>query len=419
MNKDLIAVFEYLEKEKGIKRDIIISAIQESLLLAAKKSIVGAENVQVKIHPKNGEIEVFCDKTVVQKVLNPAKQIALKEALQYYPNAVLGDILTVPTTPKDFGRIAAQKARQIISQKLKGAERDVIQEEYRHRINTLVSGSVKRVGKGSCVIVDLGKVEGVMPRRFYLPGEEFDVGDKVLALLQDVVDTEGGGAEVVLSRSSPEFVQALFAQEVPEINDGTVVIENIVRRPGYRTKMIVRSLDQKVDPVGACIGLRGIRIKNIVRELQNEKIDIIPYSQDPVQLLQSALDPVVVRKMNVSEDGEEVSIVVDDDDFPTAIGKQGMNVQLIGNLIGVHLKVQKMSEFVKIAALERAALATSSESWLDESITGLPGLVVDQLAAEGYSTPRSVLLAPPEAITKLLGADLADKILEQIRKTKA
>lgn len=419
MNKDLIAVFEYLEKEKGIKRDIIISAIQESLLLAAKKSIVGAENVQVKIHPKSGEIEVFCDKTVVQKVSNPAKQIALKEALQYYPNAVLGDILTVPTTPKDFGRIAAQKARQIISQKLKGAERDVIQEEYRHRINTLVSGSVKRVGKGSCVIVDLGKVEGVMPRRFYLPGEEFDVGDKVLALLQDVVDTEGGGAEVVLSRSSPEFVQALFAQEVPEINDGTVVIENIVRRPGYRTKMIVRSLDQKVDPVGACIGLRGIRIKNIVRELQNEKIDIIPYSQDPVQLLQSALDPVVVRKMNVSEDGEEVSIVVDDDDFPTAIGKQGMNVQLIGNLIGVHLKVQKMSEFVKIAALERAALATSSESWLDEPITGLPGLVIDQLAAEGYSTPRLVLLAPPEAITKLLGADLADKILEQIRKTKA
>ncbi len=425
MNKDLIAVFEYLEKEKGIKREIIVEAIKDSLLLAAKKSVLGAENVQVSIHPKTGEIEVICDKEVVEKVLNPARQISLKEARLGRPEAVLGEILTVPATPKEFGRIAAQKARQIISQKLKGAERDVIQEEYRHRVNSLVSGSVKRVGKGSCVIVDLGKVEGVMPRRHYLPNEEFEVGEKVLALLQEVSDTEAGGAEVVLSRTCPDFVRALLAQEVPEISDGIVTIDNIVRRPGYRTKLIVHSTDPKVDPVGACIGLRGIRIKNVVRELNNEKIDIIPYAQDPVELLQNALDPVVMRKMKINEDGSEVFIVVDDEDFPTAIGRQGMNVQLIGELVGVHLKIQKMSEYVKIAALERANLATSDEAWLDEELKAVEGvfsrMMVDQLAAEGYSTPRSLLLSTSEQVSKATGISVeqVDKILEQIRKTKA
>ncbi len=424
MNKDLIAVFEYLEKEKGIKREIIVDAIKESLLIAAKKSVLGAENVQVSINPKTAEIEVLCDKKVVDKVLNPANQISLKVAVQYYPDAEIGQILTVPATPKDFGRIAAQKARQIISQKLRGAERDVIQDEYRHRVNTIVSGTVKRVGKGSCVIVDLGKVEGVMPRRHYLPNEEFDVGDKVLALLQEVSDTELGGAEVVLSRTSSEFVRALIAQEVPEVADSVVTIENIVRRPGYRTKMIVRTTDPKIDPVGACIGLRGIRIKNVVRELQNEKIDIIPYAQDPVELLQNALEPVVIRKLKINEEGTEVSIVVDDEDFPTAIGRQGMNVQLIGELVGIHLKIKKMSEHLKIAALERANLATSDEPWLDQpisSIEGVPGMVVDQLI-EGFATPRALLLASPEEISKVvpgISIDLADKILEQIRKTKA
>jgi N utilization substance protein A len=423
MNKDLVAVFEYLEREKGIKREVVISAIVESLQVAARKSIHGAINVTVQIHPKTGAIEVFCDKEVVEKVTNKVQEISLKDAQELDHNSELGQIMSVEVTPKDFGRIAAQKARQVIAQKLRGAERDVIYEEYRHRVNQLISGSVKRVAGGSTVIVDLGKVEGVLPRRYYPPTEKYQVGDKVLALLQEVRDTETGGAEVVLSRSSPEFVKQLLVQEVPELADGTITIEKIVREPGYRTKLIVRSSDMKVDPVGACIGMRGVRVKNIVRELNNEKIDVIPFAQDRMELLQQALSPVQIRKMRVNEDETEVFIVVEDEEFGAAIGKKGLNARLIGALLDLHLEVQKMTDYHRIDALERSALATSEDPTLDESFTtidGVSSMVVDQLVAEGYSTPRKVLEASLEKLAEIPGISLemADKIFEQIRKNR-
>jgi N utilization substance protein A len=402
----------------------VVEAIRESLEMAALKSVHGAENVQVQIHPRTGEIEVLCDKMVVEKVTNPVLQIAYKDAVQYAPDCALGQVIHVPTTPKDFGRIAAQKARYIIAQKLRGAERDVIQEEYRHRVNSLVSGTVKRIGRGECVIVDLGKVEGVMPRRNYAPQEQFDVGHKVLALLAEVRDTEIGGAEVVLSRTHPEFVRQLLAQEVPEVGDGVVVIERIVREPGYRTKIIVRSQDPKVDPVGACIGVRGARVKNIIRELSGEKLDIIPHVSGAEEQLAQALDPVVIRKLEVSEDGQTVSIVVDDEDFPTTIGKKGMNIRLLGQLMGVQLNVQKLSDHVKLKAIERASIATSDDPTLDQPLTaieGIPSMIIDQLIAEGFATPRALLMASPEAIAKVPGIsiDTADKILEHIRKQRS
>jgi transcription termination/antitermination protein NusA len=424
MNKDLVAIFEYLEREKGIKREIVVEAIRESLEIAAQKSVHGAENVHVQIHPRTGEIEVFCDKVVVEKVSNPVLQISYKEAVAVVPDCTVGQVIHVLTTPKDFGRVAAQKARQIISQKLRGAERDVIQDEYRHRVNTLVSGTVKRVGRGECVIVDLGKVEGVMPRRNYSPHESFDVGHKVLALLAEVRDTETGGAEVVLSRAHPEFVRQLLSQEVPEVADGTVVIERMVREPGYRTKLIVRSQDPKVDPVGACIGVRGARVKNIIRELSGEKLDVIPHVAEAEDQLAQALNPVVIRKLEVSEDGQTVSIVVDDEDFPTTIGKKGMNIRLLGQLMGVQINVQKMSDYVKLKAIERASLATSDDVTLDQPLTAIEGIssmIIDQLVAEGFATPRALLMAAPEAIAKVPGIsiDMADKILEHIRKQRA
>lgn len=423
MNKDLVAVFEYLEREKGIKREIVIAAIEESLMMAARKSIHGATNVTVSIHPKSGNIEVFCDKEIVEKVRNPVQEIALKDYRELDPNCELGQIVSVAVTPRDFGRIAAQKARQIISQKLRGAERDVIYEEYRHRINQLISGSVKRIGGGSTVIVDLGKVEGVLPRRNFPPTEKYQVGDKVLALLQEVRDTDSGGAEVVLSRSHPDFVKQLLVQEVPELADGTISIEKIVREPGYRTKLIVRSNDLKVDPVGACIGMRGIRVKNIVRELNNEKIDVIPYASDKLQLLQQALQPVQIRKIRVNEDESEVFIVVEDEDFGAAIGKKGLNVRLIGDLLDIHLEIQKMSDFHRIDALERAALAALDDPTLDEplgSMDGISKLVVDQLKSVGFDTPRKILESSLEKLAEIPGISLemADKILEQIRKTR-
>lgn len=424
MNKDLVAIFEYLEREKGIKREIVIDAIKESLEIAAQKTIVGAENIEVVIHPKTGSIDVLCDKVVVEKVTNPSSQISLKEVQQYIPHAELGSVYHVPATPKDFGRIAAQKSKQLILQKLKGAERDVIYEEYRHRVHTLVSGSVKRIGRGDCFVVDLGKVEGIMPRRHYLPNDQFNVGHKVLALLLEVRDTDMGGAEIILSRTDPEFVKQLFLQEVPECADGTVIIERIVREPGYRTKMLVRSQDQKVDPVGACIGVRGARIKNIVRELGTEKIDVIPYTTDFEAQLERVLQPVVIQRFKSSEDGKQLSLVVEDDDFPTAIGKKGMNVRLISELLNVQIDVRKMSDYVRLNALERASLATSEDPVLDcplTAIEGIPGMIVDQLVAEGFATPRALLQATPENLARVPGVniELADKILENIRKIKA
>lgn len=422
MNKDLIAVFEYLEREKGISRDIVIDAIEESLRAAARKSVSGASNVTVKIHPKTGNIVVYSEKEIVDDVEVPAQEISLDEARLIDPDCEMGQFIDVETTPKDFGRIAAQKARQIITQKLRGAERNVIYEEYRHRTNELISGTVKRIVR-SAVIVDLGKVEAIMPMKNYPKTESYQVGDKVLALLLGVQDTEGGGAAVVLSRSHPDFVRQLMIQEVPEINDGTVVIDKLVREAGYRTKMTVRSTDSKVDPVGACVGMRGVRVKNVVRELNNEKIDIIPFAQDPVELLQNALAPIEIRKVSVNEEARVITIVVDDDDFATVIGKKGMNARLNGLLIGCPLEVQRMGEYNRMMAVQiTEELESIKDPTLDEplgNIEGVSTLVVKHLAAEGY-TLRKLLTATPEQLALIPGIspETAHKLLEQARKQR-
>lgn len=427
MNKDLIAIFEYLEREKGIKREIVISAIEESLRAAARKSVSGASNVTVTIHPKTGNIDVYSEKEIVDEVEVPAQEILLEDAREIDPDCEIGQFIDVIVTPKDFGRIAAQKARQIITQKLRGAERDVIYEEYRHRINELISGTVKRFVRGANIIVDLGKVEALMPMKHYPKMEKYNPGDKVLALLLEVNDTENGGAEVILSRSHPEFVRQLLIQEVPEINDGTVIIDKIVRDAGYRTKLTVRSTDPKVDPVGACVGMRGVRVKNVVRELHNEKIDIIPFSQDPVELLQNALSPIEIRKINISEDDNTISIVVDDEDFAAVIGKKGMNARLNSELIGYELEVQRMTDYNRTMALQRTELAESDDPALNTPLEEVEGinklinkLVFQHLVAEGYNTLKSILISTPEELAKIPGIslDTADKIIEQIRKQR-
>ena len=422
MNKDLVAIFEYLEREKGIKRDVIIAALEESLRAAARKSVKGLINVSVHINPKTGNIDVIAQKEVVDKVTMPEEEISLEEARLINPNCEIGQWVDIAATPQDFGRIAAQTARQIISQKLRSAERDVIYEEYRHRINEIISGTVKRVIRGATLIVDLGKVEAVMPDRFYPKTEKYNVGDRVQALLLEVRDTENGGAEVILSRSHPEFVAQLFIQEVPEINDGTITIEKIVRDAGYRTKVAVRSQDPKVDPVGACVGIRGNRVKNIIQELNNEKIDIIPYSEDPAVLLQNALHPLEIKKMFISDDKSTISIVVNDEDYPAALGKRGMNARLNGDLAGVELQVQKMSQYQATMNIERAQIAQSEDPSLDEklSIEGINSMIIESLISAGFDTPRKVLNATTEQLATIpeISLQMADKILEQIRKKR-
>jgi transcription termination/antitermination protein NusA len=422
MNKDLLAIFEYLEREKGIKREVIISAVEESLLAAARKSIKGLLNISVHVNSKTGDIVVTAQKEVVDKVTIPEEEIALEEARILNPHAELGQWVDIPCTPQDFGRIAAQTARQVISQKLRSAERDVIYEEYRHRVNEIISGSVKRVIRGATLIVDLGKVEGIMPDRFYPKIEKYNVGDRVQALLFEVRDTENGGAEVILSRSHPEFVRQLFLQEVPELQDGTITIEKIVRDPGYRTKLAVKSSDSKVDPVGACVGVRGTRVKNIIRELNNEKIDIIPYTDDAIQLLIHALAPIEIRKLEVNEDNSVVTIIVEDDNYPAVLGKRGMNARLNGELIGVELQVQKMSDYQQIATIQRTQLALATDPTLDERlhIEGMSSLIIESLVSAGYDTPRKLLVASPQELAKIpeISIEMATKILDEICKKK-
>ncbi len=422
MNKDLIAIFEYLEREKGIKREIIISAIEESLRVAARKSSKGLINVSVNINQKTGDIEVVAQKEVVDKVTIPEEEISLEGGRLINPTCEIGDWVDIVATPQDFGRIAAQVARQVISQKLREAERDVIYEEYRHRVGEIISGSVKRVIRGATLVVDLGKVEGILPDRFYPKTERYNIGDRVQALLFEVKDTDGGGAEVILTRSHPEFVTQLFMQEVPEVNDGTIKIEKIVRDPGYRTKLAVRSSDPKVDPVGACVGIRGTRIKNVIRELNNEKIDVIPYTEDKLQFLQQILSPVQIRKIHVSEDESTISIVVDDENYPTALGKRGMNARLTGQLLDVELSVQKMSEYEAVMNVERGQLATAEDPTLDQKlqIEGINNMIIESLISAGFDTPRKVLVATREQLATIpeISLEMADKILDQIRKAR-
>ena len=422
MNKDLIAIFEYLEREKGIKREIVLAAIQESLEAAAMKSVHGASNVTVKINPKTGDIDVFSEKEIVDAVEVSAQEISIEAAKLIDPDAELGQFIDILVTPKDFGRIAAQKARSVISQKLRSAERDVIYEEYRHRVNEIVSGTVKRFVKGANLIVDLGKVEAILPMRNYPKTEKWHVGDKVMALLSHVEDTENGGAQVVLSRSDPEFVRQLFDREVPEIHDGQIVIERIVRDAGYRTKLAVRSNDPKIDPVGACVGMRGMRVKNVVRELNNEKIDIIPFSQDAVELLQNALSPIEIRKINVSDEDRVISIVIDDDQFATVVGKRHSNQRLNGDLIGYTLEVHGMTDYNLSQVQEQSAyLSSLSEDHLDkpiETIEGVNQMIIDQLKENGFEKFKDLLMTTPQLLSKVPGISLesAEKIIDSVKK---
>ncbi len=427
MNRDLIAVFEYLEKEKGIKREIVIQAIEESLRAAARKSIDGASNVTVTIHPKTGDIDVYCEKEIVTEVEVPSQEISLEDARKIDPESDIGQFIDVIVTPKDFGRIAAQKARQVISQKLRGAERDVIYEEYRHRANELISGTVKKFVRGANMIIDLGKVEAMLPMKEYPKTEKYQIGEKVLALLMEVRDTENGGAEVILSRSSPEFVRQLIAQEVPEVADGIIIIDRIVRDAGYRTKLTVRSTDPRIDPVGACVGVRGNRVKNIVRELHSEKIDIIPFSNDPIELLHNALSPIEVRKINLNENDKTISIVVEDDDFAAVIGKKGMNARLNSRLIGYNLSVQRLTDYNYAMMLERNELALTDDPTFDEPLDHLEGInplvfvsLEDYLKSQEQEvTLRSLLKFTPDQLKTIPGisAEIADQMSLLVLKT--
>ncbi|HSU86651.1 MAG TPA: transcription termination factor NusA [Chthoniobacterales bacterium] len=339
MNAEFIAMLDYLERERGIKRDILIEAVSNALLSASKKSVGASRDLHIAIDPKTGEIKALANLLVAEKVTNPQDEISLDKARKIKPDAQVGEAVEVEVTPKNFGRIAAQTAKQAMMQRIRQVEKEMIYEEFKDRAGEIVSGTVRRFDR-SDVILDLGKFEAIMPQRERVVVEDYNVGDRLRAY---VVAVENGvrGPEIIISRSHPNFVRRLFELEVSEIADGTVEIRGIAREAGYRTKIAVFSDNPKVDPVGACVGMRGSRVKNIVRELNNEKVDIIRWSSDPKEFVLEALKPAKVKNLVFNVEKKSATISVDEDQLSLAIGKKGQNARLTSRLTGWEINIEK------------------------------------------------------------------------------
>jgi transcription termination/antitermination protein NusA len=333
MNKDILSALSELEKEKGIRQDVVLEAIRAALESGYKKNFSKSNNFSIDIDEKNGEYKLFADKTVVENVENKNQEITLAEAREINPNYELGDIVKIEIKPKkDFGRIAAQTARQVILQKIREAERESIYSEYYGRESDILTGVIQRVNKGN-VYVDLGKIEGVLTQTEQIPNEIYNQGDRVKTVIVEVKNT-GKGASIVLSRSHPNLVKRLFELEVPEIHDGTIEIHAISREAGSRTKIAVSTNDPNVDPVGSCVGNKGARVKNIIDEICQEKIDIIIFDKDPAKFIANSLGPAKILKVAVNEKEKSAVAVVPDNQLSLAIGKEGQNARLAAKLTG-------------------------------------------------------------------------------------
>ncbi len=350
MSQELIHVIDQISKEKGISKEMVVEAVESALVSAAKKKY-GAQRIAVQIDPKRGDIIMYAYKKVVAEVSNPDEEITLEEAQTLYPDAQMEGEVPLQVEFQGFGRIAAQTARQVIVQKVREAEREVILKEFNDKIGQLVNGIVLRHEKGAYYI-DLGKTEAVLPAREQVPRESYRRGDRVRAYVLEVRDTSKG-PQVVLSRAHPDFVSRLFEMEVPEIYENIVEIKGVVREAGDRTKIAVASKDSQVDPVGACVGMKGSRVQAVVRELRGEKIDIIPWSEDPRIFIAKALSPAVVEKVGVTEEDRSALTVVADSQLSLAIGKKGQNVRLAAKLTGWKIDILSESEYDQERQKER------------------------------------------------------------------
>jgi N utilization substance protein A len=361
MTTELTALFDYFEKDKGMSREKVIEAVERALLSAAKKRLGPLREMRVTIDPIKGDMRVFTKPLVVETVTNKWEQLPVAVAQKIKAGAVPGDEVEIDVTPRDFGRIAAQTAKQAMMQSLRQAEKEMMYDEFKDRAGEIVSGVVRRFEK-SDVLIDLGKFEGLMPAKERVQTEDYNIGDRVRAY---VVAVENGvrGPEIILSRSHPNFVKRLFESEVTEIADHTVQIRAIAREAGYRTKVAVFSGDSKVDPVGACVGLKGARVKNIVRELNNEKVDIIRWSDNPKEFVKEALKPAVIAesKIIVDEPNKRVTVKVNEEELSKAIGRRGQNARLTSRLMGWDVQVERdesaHEQFVGKVAREAADLA--------------------------------------------------------------
>ena len=343
MNKEFFEALEELSIEKGINKDYLLDAIETALITAYKKNFNAEENVKIVIDEKNAIIKVYSIKEVCEEVFDPAIEISLDDARKIDKKVQMGDTVEVEITPRDFGRIAAQTAKQVIVQKIREAEREIVYTEYSDRQGEIVSGLIQKVDK-NVVIVDLGRLEGIMTASEQIPTETYAVNDKIKAYVVDVQKNSKGVPQMMISRTHPGFVKRLFELEIPEIYEGLIEIKNIVREAGSRTKIAVYSKDMNIDPVGSCVGPRGIRIQNILNELKEEKIDVVEWSEDPVQYIASALSPASVLAVDVNPEEMTSKVVVPDSQLSLAIGKDGQNARLAAKLTGWKIDIKSESQ---------------------------------------------------------------------------
>lgn len=384
MNAEFIAGLEFWEREKGVSREVLMAAVHEALLQAAKKAVGPARELRVEMDSKNGDIKAFAKLIVADKVISQHDQISVFDARRLKADAKVGDEVEKEVTPQGFGRIAAQYAKQALMQKVRQAEKAMLLVEFKDRVGDIISGTVRRFDR-SDVILDLGKYEGLLPNKERVPTEEYQVGERIRCYVKAV--QEGAhGPEIILSRADPRFIIKLFSVEVSEISDGTIEVKGIAREPGFRTKMAVYSRDSKVDPVGACVGLRGQRVKNIVRELNNEKVDVIPWSSDIKAFVTKALEPAKLKSLELDEVRKRVKVLVSEDQLSLAIGKRGQNARLTARLTGWEVDIdaeriitkgfdEKVAEAVAIIAAIPGITREQADALVHAGLTRLEDLL--------------------------------------------
>ncbi|MBI2929246.1 MAG: transcription termination/antitermination protein NusA [Verrucomicrobia bacterium] len=409
MNAEFLAMLEFFGREKGISKDVLLTAVQDALLSAAKKAVGPARELRCTIDTTSGDIKAFAKLIVVDRVLLKHDQVSLFDARKIKADAQLGEEIEIEVTPSGFGRIASQYAKQALMQHIRRAEKELIFAEFKDRTGDIVSGIVRRFDR-SDVSIDLGRYEALLPNRERVPTEEYQIGERIRCYVRAVEHTVHG-PEIILSRAAPEFVVKLFQLEVSEIADGTIEIKGIAREPGFRTKIAVWSRDAKVDPVGACVGLRGQRVKNIVRELNNEKVDIIKWDSNAKVFLTNALAPAKLKAFQMDEAKRRVKITVTDDQLSLAIGKRGQNARWTSKLTGWQVDIES-APVVTLSFDEKVALAV-------KALAAIPGLTEEQanvLVHAGFLSFEDLLQAEPGDLAEIPQiAEQAQAIIDAVR----
>jgi len=406
---------EMLSREKHIEPEIVVSAIEDAMVVAARKYYKSEEDLRGKFNQETGQVDVFSVITVVDEVTDPKREISLADARKKNPEAEIGTEIRTPKATEVLGRIAAQTAKQVILQKVREAERDTIFNEYHNRVGELVTVIVKRA-EGPDLIVDMGRTEARLPKREQSKLETYNIGERLRVVIK-MVDRAAKGPQVIVSRADSALVQRLFEMEVPEIYDGTVQIRAAAREAGERTKVAVLSRDKDVDPVGACVGMKGMRVQSIIRELRGEKIDIIPYNEETVAFAQKALSPAKVTRVQITDpENHKLEVIVEDSQLSLAIGKKGQNVRLASKLIGWDIDIK--SEEEKRREIEEQMTALTAPTTPLTVLAGVGPKTIEKIEAAGITSLEKLASMTPEQLMEIpgIGEKMVDKIYQAVNR---